>query len=162
MKMYIVLRLLLAIHISGLVVMAGTTIIDYVTFRTVVEPGDTARDEFRGLLPLMSRYGAIVRAGGAVLLITGISMLALTDGVWWNQLWLKIKMALVLMLILNGALIGNSNGVAFRKIISEDSANFAEQSLEVRTRLNRFYISQLFLFFLIILTSSVKFDVSAD
>jgi hypothetical protein len=155
MKTFMIIRFLLAIHISGLVVMAGTTVIDYVTFRTFLESSDQGKKESRSLLPLMSKYGAMVRAGGAILLVSGLAMWALSDGVW-QQLWFKIKIALVILLILNGALIGNKNGVAFRKMITENASDFTEQSFEVRKVLNRFYISQLFLFSLIILASSTK------
>ena len=158
MKMYIVLRLVLAFHLSGLVVMAGTTVIDFVTFRMVLQQGDRDKNETNGLLPLMTKYGAIVRGAGAVLVITGIAMLTLAEGVWWQQVWFKVKMALVVMLILNGALIGNKNGLTFRKMISDYPASFMERSLDVRTALNRFYIIQMILFFLIILISSIKFN----
>ncbi len=137
---------MLAIHISALVVMAGTTIIDYVTFKTFWERVGLEGSEARGLLPIMSRYGSIVRASGAFLLISGIAMLALVDGAWWHQLWFKVKMALVILLILNGAVIGNKNGVAFRELAREYSPNFIDESAEVSASLNRFYLIQLSLF----------------
>jgi len=157
MKTYILIRILLAVHLSALVVMAGTTVIDYITFKTFEEKAGHAGDP-RGLLPLMSKYGAIVRAGGAVLLISGIAMLALMNGVWAYQLWFKIKILLVVLLILNGAVIGNKNGTAFRKLAGEYAPDFADRSAEVRTTLNRFYLAQLSLFFAIIVVSTVKFD----
>ncbi len=158
MKTYILIRLVLAIHISALAIMAGTTVIDYVTFRTFWERVDVEGSEARGLLPIMSKYGSIVRASGAFLLISGIAMLALVDGVWWQQLWFKVKMALVLLLLLNGAIIGNKNGVAFRELARAYAPDFIDQSAEVRVNLNRFYLTQLFLFFAIILVSAIKFD----
>jgi len=152
------IRIVLAIHLSALVVMAGTTVIDYVTFKTFWERVGLEGSEARGLLPIMSKYGSIVRASGAVLLMSGIAMLALVDGVWWQQSWFKTKMVLVLLLVLNGAIIGNRNGVAFRELAREYAPDFIDRSAGVRVSLNRFYAAQLFLFFIIILVSAVKFD----
>lgn len=158
MKMFIIIRVLLALHISSLIVMAGTTIVDYVTYRTFWGFADAADSRARGLLPMMEKYGAIVRAGGAMLLITGIAMLSLVDGVWWHQWWFKIKMILVALLILNGVLIGNKYGVAFRKQIAENGSDFVQNTSVIRVTLNRFYVGQLVLFFMIVLTSTIKFD----
>jgi len=158
MKIFILLRVLLALHLSSLVVMAGTTVIDYITYRTFWEFADKSDPAARGLLPMMKKYGAVVRAAGATLLITGIAMLALVDGVWFQQWWFKIKMVMVVVLILNGALVGNKHGVAFRNQIEANAPDFTQSTSSVRVSLNRFYVSQLTLFFLIILVSTIKFD----
>ncbi len=158
MKTFIILRVLLALHITSLVVMAGTTVIDYITYRTFWELADKNDSRARGLLPMMEKYGAVVRAGGAMLLITGIAMLAWVDGVWWHQRWFKIKMVLVVLLVLNGAFVGNKNGVAFRKQIETTTSGLEQSASSLRITLNRFYITQLTLFFIIILLSTIKFD----
>lgn len=158
MKIFILLRVLLALHITSLVVMAGTTVIDYITYRTFWEFTDTGDPRARGLLPIMEKYGRVVRAGGAMLIITGIAMLALVDGAWAQQRWFKVKMVLVILLVLNGTLIGNKQGVALRKSIETNASDFIQSTASIRTNMNRFYISQLVLFFIIILTSTIKFN----
>jgi uncharacterized membrane protein SirB2 len=158
MKTYILIRVLLALHLSALTVMAGTTVIDFVTFRTFWEKAEGDGREARGLLPIMLKYGAIVRTSGAILLMSGIAMLTLAHGVWTQQLWFKIKMALVVLLILNGVFIGNRNGTSFREMANEYAPGFINRSADVRTNLNRFYLTQLVLFFAIIMVSALKFD----
>jgi hypothetical protein len=158
MKTFIILRVLLALHITSLVIMAGTTAIDYITFRTFWEFADKDDPRARGLLPMMEKYGAVVRAGGAMLLITGIAMLAWVDGVWWHQRWFKIKMVLVALLLLNGVIVGNKHGVAFRKQVDANTTGFMQSTSSLRITLNRFYIRQLTLFFIIVLISAIKFD----
>ncbi|WP_436486341.1 hypothetical protein [Chitinophaga sp. ARDCPP14] len=158
MKLYLILRILLALHITGLVTMAGTTIVDYITFNTFWKFADEGDNRSLGLLPLMARYGALVRTGAAMLVITGITMLILVKGAWWGQLWFKIKMALVILLVLNGMLIGNKQGTKFRQIVSDNTSGFMQQTADVRITLHRFYLIQLGIFFIIILISAVKFD----
>jgi len=137
--------------------MAGTTMIDYVTFRTFLDKAGSNYRTSPGLLPMMAQYGTFVRAGGAVLLISGAVMLMLSPGVW-QQGWFRVKIALVVLLILNGTVVGNRNGVAFRKMAVENTSDFLQRSADIGATLNRFYITQLGLFFLIILISAVKFD----
>src|SRR5882762_2001125 len=153
MRTQIFLRVLLALHISGLIIMAGTTVIDYVTFKTFWKLTDQGDNRSLGLIPLMSKYGGLVRTGAAIIILTGIGMLVLVKGVWWELLWFKIKMALVIVLILNGMFVGNRQGLKFRKILADNGPDLIQQTTDLRTNLNRFYIIQLGIFFAIILVS---------
>ena len=158
MKTQIMLRLLLVVHLAGLVLMAGTTVIDYVTFKTFWKLTDEGENRPLGLLPLMARYGTFVRTGAALLIVTGTGMLILSKDYWWQQSWFKIKMGLVALLILNGIFIGNKQGSRLRKIIADNGPDFVQQATQVRSSLNNFYLIQLMLFFAIILVSIVRFD----
>ncbi|MGO4288800.1 hypothetical protein [Chitinophaga sp. RAB17] len=158
MKMYFAIKILLAFHIIGLVIMAGTTTIDYLTFKTFWKLVDQGDHKSLGLLPLMARYGAFVRAGAVIMLLTGITMLTLVNGTWWDQLWFRIKMILVMLLITNGMFVGSKLGHKLRTIINENANSFIPQTIGVRDSLQWFYLIQLILFFLIILVSVVRPD----
>jgi hypothetical protein len=158
MKEYLILRILLAFHLAGLTIMAGTTIIDFFTFKTFCRLMSDDINKASGLLPLMSAYGSFVRIGAVILVLTGASMFIISDGIWWQQLWFKIKMGLVVLLILNGMLVGNRNGVKLRSMAYDGLPDIMLRTADVRDNLNRFYITQLVIFFLIILLSAVKYD----
>jgi hypothetical protein len=158
MKMYITIRVLLALHLTGIVIMAGTTLIDYITFKTIWKFADQGDSRLLGLLPLMAKYGACIRVGGALIIITGITMLSLEHGIWASQWWFKIKMVLVFFLVMNGLFIGNANGHKLRDSVAANASNFVQQTVAVRENLNRFYPIQLSLFFLVILISMIRFD----
>ena len=149
------IRTLLALHLGGLTIMAGTTVVDYFTFKTFCRMTDEGNNRSLGLLPIMARYGELVRIGAAILILTGIVMLVLANGVWWGQRWFKIKLALVILLILNGMFVGNIQGLKFRKIVM-DSPALVQQIVDVRANLNRFYLMQLTMFLLIILISVIQ------
>jgi len=87
-------------------------------------------------------------------------MLLLVKDVWWEQPWFKIKMALVAMVVLNGVLFGNKLGTKFREMVTNNGTDFIQQTADLRTQLNRFYILQLTLFFVIMLVSVFKFSRS--
>ncbi|HEU4554605.1 MAG TPA: DUF2214 family protein [Chitinophaga sp.] len=157
MKTQIGTWILLALHLAGLVMMAGTTMVDYMTFKTFwmfADQGNTRSSI--GLIPLMARYGALVRAGAGVLFITGIALLLLARGVWWQQPWFKVKMGLVVLLVLNGILMGNRQGVKLRGLVAAYGDAFVQHTGDVRLALSRFYIIQLTLFLLIILAGVIK------
>ncbi|AYB32578.1 DUF2214 family protein [Chryseolinea soli] len=162
MRTQIFLRILLTLHITGIVIMAGTSFIDYFTFKLFWRFADHGDNRSLGLLPLMSRYGEFVRIGGVIIIATGLAMLLLVKGVWWEQSWFKIKMALVVMVVLNGVLFGNKLGTKFREVITNNSTDFIQQTAPLRTQLNRFYILQLTLFFVIVLVSVLKFSRSEE
>jgi hypothetical protein len=106
----------------------------------------------------MAKYGAFVRTGAAIIILTGITMLILEKGVWWGQLWFKVKMGLVLLLVLNGLLIGNKQGHKLRETVTAHANDFLQHTINIRESMNRFYPIQLTLFFIIILISVIRLD----
>lgn len=155
MKTQIFNGALLTLHVVGLVLMAGSTLMDYVTFKTFWKLTDLGDNRSLGLLPLMARYGTFVRTGAALLILTGVSMLILSTHLLQHS-WFKIKLALVALLIMNGILVGNKQGSKLRKIIADNGADLIHQAAPVKSVLNSFYLIQLTLFFAIILFSVMK------
>ena len=149
-------RTLLVLHLCGLTIMAGTTIVDYFTFKTFCKLANTGGNTGHGLLPIMSRYGELVRIGAAILLFSGLAMLVQEKGVWQEN-WFKIKIGLVVLLVLNGMFVGNNLGLKFRKMIADD-AGTAQQITAIKGNLNLFYLSQLAIFLLIIMVSIIRAD----
>ncbi|PZF72645.1 hypothetical protein DN068_12325 [Taibaiella soli] len=134
--------------------MAGATVTDYISFKTFCSMSAAGDSHAQGLLPLMGRYGGLVRTGAVILIFTGIIMVTINNSLW-DEIWFKIKLALAILLVLNGVFIGNSLGMKFRKMAS---GNFIPggQERHISMQLNRFYLAQLTLFILIIFVSIVR------
>jgi len=156
--MYLISRIILALHITGIVMMAGTTMIDYLTFKTFWQFADTGDNRVFGLIPLMARYGIFIKTGAVTIILTGIALFVLNKGDIWAQPWFKVKTVLVIALILNGLLIGNRQGHKLRETVMAHTADFLQHTISIRESMNRFYPIQLTLFFLIILISMIRFD----
>lgn len=146
-------RLLLALHIGGIVMMAGTTLIDYLTFNTFWQLADAGDARALGLVPLMARYGLFIRAGAATILLTGLVLLLISRGVSWAQPWFRAKLGLVAVLVLHGILVGNKQGHLLREIVMTHAPDFLAFTADVRSNMNFFYPLQLALFFLTIVAS---------
>ena len=158
MNLYLTLRLLLALHIIGIIVMAGTTMIDYLTFKVFWKLADVGDERSFGLLPLMARYGTFIRAGAISIIVTGVTMIALNKGVIEGQLWFKIKTVLLIALILNGLFVGNTQGTNFRNAVITHGADFVRHTANIRASLGWFYPVQLALFAIIILLSVTRLN----
>ena len=156
MKMYLTLRFLLALHIIGIVIMAGTTMIDYLTFRVFWRFAEAGDSRALGLIPLMARYGAFVRTGAITIILTGIALFVLDKGAIWAEPWFRVKTILVIILILNGLFVGNRQGHRLREAVAMHGADLLSNALPIREAMSRFYPIQLSLFFLIIIISMIR------
>lgn len=148
---------LLTLHLMGLVIMAGTTLVNFVTLRTLWKLPDVESEKQMGLLLLTGKLSRVISIGAAMLIITGFAMMFITHGVFGEQLWFRIKFALVIILVVNG-IIANKRGTRFSMLFTEKRAECMEQLNSLRIKLNRFYIIQLTLFIMIILLSVFKFN----
>ena len=148
---------LLTLHLMGLVIMAGTTLVNFVTLRTLWKLPDAESEKQMGLLLLTGKLSRVISIGAAMLIITGFAMMFITHGVFGEQLWFRIKFALVIILVVNG-IIANKRGTRFNKLFIEKLMESMEQLNSLKIKLNRFYIIQLTLFIMIIILSVFKFN----
>src|ERR1700761_9516602 len=148
----------LTLHLTALTLMAGTTLVDYLSYASFWKLYEKERERSLGLLQLMAKFSRIIGIGAATLILTGIGMMVLTNGVFGEQLWFRIKFGLVILLILNGLLVGRQQGVKLRKLIDDGSIDMTAQITNIKANLKKFRLIQLCIFFLIILLSAFKFN----
>jgi uncharacterized membrane protein SirB2 len=120
------LNISLVFHLVGLVLIAGSTLMDLVT-----------TSQF------WKTYSVLARTGIALLVLSGISMMTIMHGAYGQQTWMRIKIGLVVLVILNVIIVVRRNKKDLEKTKS-------------RTRL--FHISQLILFLIIFTLSVFKFN----
>jgi hypothetical protein len=138
--------------------MAGTTVVDFTTFKTFWKQFYEDKEKSMGLLMATSKFSRLTGIGAALLVVTGISMMALTNGIFGEQLWFRIKIGIVVALMLNGLLFGRRQGIKLRKTLSADTAYLTEQVNRIRVNLNIFFTLQFILFFFIVFLSVFKFN----
>jgi len=150
----------LVTHITGLTMMAGTTLMDYVIFKQVWK--QYAIDKMRSLAisEAMVKLQIVFGTGFLFLLISGITMMYLTHGVFGEQTWFRIKFGLILVIMINGLAFGRRQGVKLRKLLPEEisGGNLSNQILKIKDNLNLFHISQLAIFITIFVLSVFKFN----
>ena len=147
----------LVLHIIGITVMAGTTFIDMITFRSFKNAfrTDTARSlVIEEQLYKLQRFMGI---GMLVILISGVGMMVKLHEVWGAQTWFRIKMGILLLVIFNGLGLRRILGSKLRKALTGIPAGSkAVESLFGKFTAVQFL--QLYLFVIIYVLSVFKFN----
>jgi hypothetical protein len=103
-----VYSLCLFTHLLGFAAISGAVVCDVIVhvvfFRSIRrEPAHAP-----SLVPLMHTLGAVASAGGVLSLTSAVGLLAPLGFAFWSSLWLMVKVALFVLLTLNGMLFASS------------------------------------------------------
>ena len=158
MTIIYLLPALLSLHLMALVLMAGTTLVDFITLRSFWRLFEMQKEKAAGLLEATASYSRMIGIGGAILIITGFGMMFITHGVFGATLWLRIKFVFVILLVANGVFVGRRLGLRLRKAVSGADLINPERIMQVRKSMYRFHTSQLLIFTVIIFLSIFKFN----
>jgi len=153
-------HLALVFHIIGITVMAGTTFIDFVTFRFFNKSfgADKAKDAvIAGYLYKLQQFMGI---GMLVILLSGVAMMVKLHELWGAQTWFRIKMGILLLIIVNGLGLRRRVGTQLKKILATDvSMNIPVEKLAViKNRLTTIQTVQMLLFVIVYTLSVYKFN----
>ena len=158
MNTMILLQILLVVHLTGLALMAGITIVDTVTFRFFSKSFEKEQERSLNLLALMEKLDALLGIGAALLILSGTGLLIITHGAFVHQIWFKIKLALILTLILNGFIVGGRQKSKLKTSINKNSPAFDVQTKQAIRNIKIFYVAQMGLFLTIIFLSVFKYN----
>jgi len=149
----------LATHIVGLTMMAGTTLIDYMIFKQFWKQFATDKPKAIAISEAIRKLPILFGIGFLLLLISGITMMGLTHGVFGEQTWFRIKFALILIIVVNGLGVGRRLGINLRRLLPGAIASDVEAKLyKIKSNLSFFHLSQLALFLAIFILSVFKFN----
>jgi len=143
--------LCLLAHIIGLTLAAGTTVSAFILNRRFWNFYDTDKARAAMLMELGSRFPKITGMGIGLLLLSGVFFMSLTKGAFAGQLWFRIKMALVLLVIVNSFVVKALERRVRVTTLKEGSIGNLQQSITV------VYLVQLFLFLAIFVLGVFKF-----
>ena len=150
----------LVLHIVGLSVMFGTTVVVFFCFAQFWRqyPRDKARAA--AILPVLVNFRFLFAGSFILLLASGIGMVAMSHGAFAEQLWFRVKMGILLLVILNGAVIGGRAARRLRKVVEEElaGANVGQRRMTLKGRIRMIHIFQMVLFLAILVLSVYKFN----
>lgn len=147
-------------HIIGISLLAGATIVDFMLTRKFWVIYDKHPADGIVARSLTDRVPALIVSGIVLILLSGVGMMIATRGVFDTMLWFRIKMVLVLVVILNGVLVGRRLTAQLKRVLVPVSHSLPDPLAlrRVRRDLNLFHIFQLTLFLIIFLLSTFKFN----
>lgn len=150
----------LVLHIVGITMMAGTSFIDYITFRFFYKT--YATDTAKGLVLESYLYNLqrFLGIGMLLILASGITMMVKLHDVWGAQLWFRIKMGLLLLVIINGLGLRRMLGLRLRKTLSNGTAAIVmgEKWNTIKRNFAMVQFIQILLFITIFILSVFKFN----
>jgi len=153
-------QIALVTHITGLVIMAGSTFMAYVLTKQFWT--QYARDKSKAIAinEAGSKFPMLFGIGIILLIFSGVTMMAITQGAFGEQLWFRIKFGLIIAVILNGLAVGRRQGLKLTKTLSEEGSgtNNEEKLLRIKSNIRGFHISQMIFFLIIFILSVFKFN----
>ncbi|MBZ4192080.1 hypothetical protein [Niabella beijingensis] len=148
----------LVLHIIGITVMAGTSFTDFIAFRAFGKAygGDTGKSwVLAHYLYTLQRFLGI---GMLLILVSGITMMVKLHALWGAQLWFRIKMGILLLIIINGLGLRRILGTRLKKMIAEDNAQPDKNWSGLKRNFALVQLIQLLLFLIIYILSVFKFN----
>lgn len=146
----------LVIHIIGMTTLAGVTLASLLTSRQFKTQYALNKERGSAILLATSRLPTIAGIGLLLLILSGITMMAATGGGYGQQLWFKIKMIFVLLVIASGIFLRRMFEKKLRAWVVDDLVS-SNRSQEIERLTGRINFVQLFLltFLVVIFTLSV-------
>ena len=142
----------LFIHITGISLAAGTTFISFLVNRRFWKVYGTNQVKALTLAELSSRFPRITGLGIGLLILSGMYIMFLTKGAFGEQLWFRIKMALVILVIIINIVINILEKRVKGMVNAEVNAGGLQR------KVTTYYLIQLFLFLMIFVLGVFKFN----
>lgn len=97
--------------------------------------------------------------GGLVILVGGVLMMTAVHGAFMHQVWFKVKMGVLVLLIVNMIVLGRPAGRRLLRMLYDSQGPVDHLTMSAaRKRILLFYLLQLGLFLLIFVVSAYKFN----
>jgi len=159
MTTFSLLPLGLVLHISGIAMMVGTFFAGFLTNQQLWKCLPYDRERALTIVRATARFRLVQAVGGGVILLGGILMMTAVHGAFMHQVWFRVKMGILLLLIVNMIVLERPAGKRLRRMLYNGQEPVDHPALSAaRKGLLLFYVIQLGLFLLIFVFSAYKFN----
>ncbi|MDB4902630.1 MAG: hypothetical protein JWQ63_1911 [Mucilaginibacter sp.] len=159
METQTIYHIALVTHITGITMVAGTVLVDYMISKQFWKQFAIEKQKGLTVLEATSKLPILFGVGFLLLIISGVYMMYVTHGAFGEQIWFRIKFGLIILIIINGLAIGRRLGIKLRKNLSEETTGKVEMALfKIKGKMSLFHISQLAMFIIIFVLSVFKFS----
>jgi hypothetical protein len=148
----------LVLHLAGITMMVGTFLAGFFSSRILWNYLPNERDKALVVSRATSRFALLQMTGGLMIVAGGILMMTAVHGVFMQQLWFKVKMGLLGLLILNAVVTARPAARNLRRLLAGRGELTNDRISAMIQRLRIFYWLQLGLFLTIIVLSAFKFN----
>lgn len=151
----------LVVHLVGITTMVGATLSNFIAYRQLWKflPNEKANASL--VIKATSQFPLLQLIGGGMILTGGITMMIALHGILMAQLWFKVKMGFLALIILNAIVNARPAGKKLRRVLAGDvQAGISEHAAvrSIKSRIFMFYTLQLLLFLGIFILSIFRFN----
>ena len=156
--MFNTIQIALVLHITGIMMLAGITLASYVTSLQSWKYINTDKSKAALINSATLVFGRIIGIGGLLTIVSGFIMVSiLREGVT-SQLWFRIKMLLIILIILNGAIYARRQNMKLTRLLSPDKIHESLKINMIKKNLNISFLFQFILFLVIFILSVFRFS----
>ncbi len=152
-------KLALVAHIVGITIMAGTVFIDFISFKQFWKALPNNRPAALVLADYLNKLQRFMGIGMLIIILSGVTMMGFLYRVWGEQLWFRVKMGILVLVIVNGLALRRRLGNKLKKLLAEIPGT------EINTKLSKLkgnitvsHLFQLLFFVTIFILSVFKFN----
>ena len=147
----------LILHIVGIVIIAGTTFTNFFIARQFWNCIEADKQKAVIINSSAVVFGRLTGIGGMLTILSGVSMVAALHGAIASQIWFQIKMALVVLIILNATFFARTQNRKLQQLLF--AGTYAtNELLIIRSRMNFYYAVQFILLLIIFILSVFRFN----
>lgn len=146
------------LHIVGITVAAGMSLMDFILFRYFWNSAPRQPQESILIEKIIGRLQRVMSIGMLLTIAAGVTMMVYLHAVWGQQLWLRIKMGILLLLIINALSFRRILGKRIHARVTQAQNMQALQSRSLRSGMTAVQITQLVLFLVIFVLSVFRFN----
>ncbi|XZF15467.1 hypothetical protein ACTHGU_04975 [Chitinophagaceae bacterium MMS25-I14] len=147
----------LVLHICGISLMVGMTVAGFVTYRRLFDLLAEDKNSGTTLMATAGIFSRLQLLGGLFIISGGILMMIALQGIIMTQLWFKLKVSLLLLLIINVPLTFYPARIRLRQFLTATQPE-ASDLFKVRQLFNQFHMLQLLIFLGIFILSVFRFN----
>lgn len=146
------------LHIAGFITAIGVTLSTLIAYGQIWKLYAINREQGLASFRAFKAVQIAGMTGIGLVLIAGVSMLAIMKWSFVSLLWFQIKLGLILLLFVNGLTLGRTSAGKLDAFLKQPSPNTAMNPEEIRNRTRIFFIGQLLIFASIIIVRVFRFS----
>ncbi|HEY1869923.1 MAG TPA: hypothetical protein VGG71_02640 [Chitinophagaceae bacterium] len=152
------LQIFLLLHLSGFALLAGTVLTNYlisVQCWKYIETNKQKALTINSSILILNRVTAI---GGIITVLSGIIMVIILHGTVFSQLWFRIKMVVLVLIIMNSVTVARRQSLKLNTFLAGQNEIQALDPAAIKLNLSRYYMMQFMLLLTILVLSVFKFN----
>lgn len=161
MQTYYMVKFGLVLHLMGITLMVGTTIANFAAYQQLWKYLYREKDKATMVINVTKRFPMLQGIGGILIIAGGATMMSAFHGVVIHQFWFQVKLAVLLLIIINPILLMRPAAIKLRHMLSIQQPVAAINPADVdmvRRRLVLFHSLQLTFFLVIFILSAFRFS----